>query len=55
MRPFLVDARGRIAAVVVGTQPESRLARYLDLLAADFVPAAVPLRRGARSPSKPSR
>jgi cytochrome c biogenesis protein CcmG/thiol:disulfide interchange protein DsbE len=52
---FFVDARGRIAAVVVGTQPESRLARYLDLLAADFVPAAVPLRRGARSPSKPFR
>lgn len=32
---FLVDGRGRIAAVLVGKQPEAKLRRYLRLLAAE--------------------
>ncbi len=32
---FLVDRHGRIAAVLVGKQPEAKLTRYLRLLAAE--------------------
>lgn len=32
---FLVDRRGRIAAVLVGKQPEAKLTRYLRLLVAE--------------------
>lgn len=32
---FLVDRRGRIAAVLVGKQPQAKLTRYLRLLASD--------------------
>lgn len=32
---FLVDRRGRIAAVLVGKQPEAKLTRYLRLLASE--------------------
>lgn len=32
---FLVDRQGRIAAVLVGKQPEAKLTRYLRLLASE--------------------